>query len=115
MSWNNASQLTSREYICGFCGNIVATATGFFDKNGQNFVYICPHCDKPTFFDYDDSQTPGIAPGNEVHNLPDELAALYREARNSVLKWTPMSRQKHTEFKLHISHTQLHGAAPMLQ
>ncbi len=84
MAWNNVSQIGSREFVCGYCGNVVASATGFFDKNAQNFVYICPHCDKPTFFDYYDSQTPGIAPGNEVHNLPEELEALYREARNGV-------------------------------
>jgi len=84
VSWNNVSRLTSREFICGFCGNLVAKATGFFDKNAQNSIYICPHCDKPTYFDYIDSQTPGIAPGNEVHNLPEKIEALYREARNSV-------------------------------
>jgi len=85
MSWINESQIESRKFICGFCGNTVASNKGFYSqKNSNNLIYICPHCEKPTFFDFYDTQTPGISPGNEVHHLPNELESLYREARNSV-------------------------------
>jgi len=47
----------------------------------QWHIYVCPNCDKPTFFDHD-RQFPGVAPGNEVGHLPDDLKQLYREARN---------------------------------
>lgn len=84
MSWQSASHIISQEFRCGFCGNIVASSVGFIDKNVHNLIYICPHCDKPTYFDIHKNQIPGVAPGDEVHNVPPELEALYREARNSV-------------------------------
>ncbi len=42
------------------------------------------------------------------------VGRIYKNDKRHSVKWTPMSRQKHTEFKLYISHTQLCGAAPML-
>jgi hypothetical protein len=84
MVWNSVSQLNSKQFRCGYCGNIVATPTGFFDNSARNLIYICPHCDKPSYFDMLGNQVPGIAPGNEVENLPIELNALYHEARNSA-------------------------------
>lgn len=84
MTWNSVAQLNSKQFRCGYCGNIVATPTGFLDKNAFNFIYICPHCDKPSYFDSSGKQIPGVSPGNEVENLPTELNSLFREARNSV-------------------------------
>lgn len=46
-------------------------------------VYVCPHCDRPSFFQGTD-QVPGIAPGAEVSHLPTELEAIYKEARRCV-------------------------------
>lgn len=84
MAWNNESQIESLKFKCGFCGNIVATDKGFFDKAGLYRVYPCPHCQKATFFDQAKNQTPGIAPGNDVGHLPDELETIYNEARRCV-------------------------------
>lgn len=84
MPWENLNRLNSKEFKCGYCGNIVASDIGFMTTSGMEHIYICPHCDQPTYIDYHDVHTPGIAPGNEVHNLPDNLASLYREARNCV-------------------------------
>lgn len=84
MAWNNESQISSLKFRCGFCGNIVATDKGFFDKTGYYKVYLCPHCQKPSFFDGQNNQTPGVAPGNDVGHLPKELEAIYNEARRCV-------------------------------
>ena len=84
MVWHNEEQMSSIEYRCGYCGNIVATRSGFSSKEGRARIYICPHCDKPTYFEGGGLQVPGVAPGNEVHNLPDELETMYRDARNCV-------------------------------
>ncbi len=84
MAWINQSQLESRKYRCGYCGNIVATDKGFHDKERAYRAYLCPHCNKPSFFDASGKQTPGIAPGNDVAALPTELEAIYSEARRCV-------------------------------
>jgi hypothetical protein len=84
MAWNNESQIESFRFQCGFCGNIVANDKGFFDKTGLYRIYLCPHCQKPSFFDQAKNQTPGVAPGNDVSHLPKELEAIYNEARRSV-------------------------------
>jgi hypothetical protein len=71
----------------------VASDKGYYSasqRNGNMYVYICPNCGLANFFDLDEKQYPGVAPGNEVGHLPDELSTLYREARNccSVTAYT---------------------------
>jgi len=78
MSWNGESKLKSHKFRCGFCGNLVATDKGFFDsETGQKKVYPCPHCNNPSYFDPTGNQFPGVAPGNKVSHLPNELEAIY--------------------------------------
>lgn len=47
------------------------------------FIVICPHCTKPTM-NLSGVQFPDSAPGNEVKSLPDDISALYEEARRCV-------------------------------
>jgi len=91
MSWQQISGLEAKSYRCGHCGFHVGDNKGYRpnDENRGGMVhqrgeriYICPHCNKPTFFDSQRRQFPGIAPGNEVQHLPSELEQLYRESRN---------------------------------
>jgi hypothetical protein len=84
MAWNNESKLESCRFCCGYCGNIVATDKGFFDKDGLYRAYPCPYCQKMSFFDNFRNQTPGVVPGNDVNHLPKELEAIYNEARRCV-------------------------------
>lgn len=84
MTWNNVGSYQSREFRCGHCGNIVATQVGFSSvTHASRRIYVCPHCDKPTYFD-EGAQMPGIAPGVEVAHLPEHVKSLYREARNAA-------------------------------
>ena len=48
----------------------------------QAFIYICPNCTKPTY-SHGPTQIPGVAPGNAVAHLPEDIAALYNEARRA--------------------------------
>lgn len=81
MSWQSLASLEPRNFICGYCGHRVANRHGYYHKQHQPFrIYICPGCDRPTFFE-GDVPTPGVAPGNDVGNLPKSLAELYGEAR----------------------------------
>lgn len=87
--WPKLQQIDHRSYICGFCGNQVASNMGYGSGKPmpapahQGRIHICPFCNRPTFF-CDLEQHPGIAPGNPVDNVPDDLAALYEEARQSA-------------------------------
>ena len=83
MTWHNMKNLESKQFTCGHCGNIIATQMGFF-SNDMQYIYICSHCDQPTHFSALGAQFPDVAPGNDVGHLPEELAALYKEARNCV-------------------------------
>lgn len=86
MSWANEGDIQSRQFRCGFCGSLVATRKGFHSQTHSHFkIHICPHCDKPTFFDGSSgAQVPGVTPGNEVNHLPQQLETLFKEARLCV-------------------------------
>ena len=87
MEWQNIQTFHSRKYVCGYCGNPLASNKGFVritDGHYSGYIYICHHCDKPTFFDSNGAQTPGFAFGEAVSGIPSkEVDLLYNEARNS--------------------------------
>src|SRR2546428_13638928 len=84
MTWSSLNNLSPRKFVCGFCGNVVASVQGWFTNTApQAFAYVCPNCDRPTLFG-DRGQIPGVAPGNEVSHLPQDVESLYREARHCV-------------------------------
>lgn len=83
LAWYNAGNIEPRTYTCGYCGKVVGTNQGYHPNIAGVRIYICPFCWQPTFFN-GDIQTPGVAYGNEVGSLPDDVDALYREARNSM-------------------------------
>ncbi len=96
IAWRTAHNLESHSYVCGYCGNPLASDKGFvadqFHQNPNNsamtgnkaYIYICHHCHKPTFFDINfTTQIPGKKFGNEVNDIDDEkVLKLYNEARN---------------------------------
>jgi hypothetical protein len=86
-NWNSAGAIGNKSYICGFCGHQVGPHLGYIATNHPNpqtrQIYICPTCDKPTFFDENKKQTPGIRIGNNVQGVTDNgVAALYNQARD---------------------------------
>lgn len=92
--WSQTSQLNSKSYTCGHCGNPLASNVGYFRTdseagNGGNttgHIYICHHCRKPTFFEGVD-QVPGARPGEDVKGIDDKgIESLYKEARDAYSK-----------------------------
>jgi len=79
--WRQHEQLAPKSYVCGFCGLNIGAKYGYYQSSGQRQLYICPFCDKPTYFG-DEGQIPGSPFGNEVKHLPMEVQQLYREIRN---------------------------------
>ncbi len=81
MPWNNQEALTSRQFRCGHCSSLVGSNYGFLHHTGTRFLYICPHCDQPTYFDQNNKPLPGVPFGNPVAHLPKDIESLYKEAR----------------------------------
>ncbi|MCX6760001.1 MAG: DUF4145 domain-containing protein [Candidatus Nealsonbacteria bacterium] len=85
-NWQRVDTLKPRSYICGYCGNPIASEKGYFAVNNstgqQIFIYVCHYCDKATFFDVEGKQTPGFAYGGAVNHIDDAgIENLYEEAR----------------------------------
>ena len=87
MQWLKITAIQSKKFVCGFCGNHVASDAGISTtdtiKGFRAFIYICPYCNYPSFI-HGETQVPGVAPGNEVDHLPNDIATLYKEARDCV-------------------------------
>ena len=87
--WQGISGIGVQSYTCGYCGKAVASDRGWKTDSGGGlqpqsaFIYICPLCKQPTFI-HANEQVPGVIYGDEVANLPDSIASLYREARNCI-------------------------------
>jgi hypothetical protein len=82
--WQNLSKLGPQQFQCGFCDANVASRDGYFFQGAQaRQIFICPNCNRPTFFD-GDRQIPGVAPGRPIAKLPDGVASIYKEARQSI-------------------------------
>lgn len=75
MTWAGTNKIESKSFRCGYCGNVVASADGYYKDGPSYFIRICPHCELPSFFD-NKNQIPGVVPGNEVSNLPEQVATL---------------------------------------
>lgn len=60
---------------------IVGSDKGYYLGGSTWRIYICPHCNKPTYFE-NDKQYPPVVFGNRVQSLPSkEIESLYNEAR----------------------------------
>jgi hypothetical protein len=92
LAWGNVGGVSSRSYVCGYCGEAVASEKGWHAQGhvpGQGhktmgWIYVCHLCTRPTFFDGFEGvkQTPGIVFGQPVADIPDaDTEALYSEAR----------------------------------
>lgn len=88
--WQKLNVLDGRAYRCAYCGNQVASEKGYW-ADYDYYLYVCPRCQMPTFFDRRNRQIPAPAYGDEVAHLPDDVGRLYREARAcmSVGAYTP--------------------------
>lgn len=84
VGWSNPAAIATKTWTCGFCSTYVASDRGYYTLTGRGIIAICPRCAGPTFFDYSGNQVPGVAPGRDITHVPDDLARLYREARQST-------------------------------
>ena len=75
------SSFGAQKYTCGFCDLVVGADLGFLSNAGLHIrISICPHCNRPTYFE-NQNQYPGVAFGGNVEKLPADVGSLYDEAR----------------------------------
>jgi hypothetical protein len=87
--WHNLINIGPYSFTCGYCGRLVSSREGYITSEGYNSVrgypvlFICPGCNKPTYFEGPRfaRQTPASLLGNPVDHLPENIALAYREAR----------------------------------
>ncbi len=87
-TWAGLQGIPNRNFTCGFCGAFVSSVSGINliqPPQGYHFggVYICTNCKGPNFFG-PQGQYPSPALGKSVEHVPDDLNALYEEARRST-------------------------------
>jgi hypothetical protein len=87
--WPKPEHLPPRNFTCGYCGVVVGSDLGFgkaciFPSQPRQYIYFCPLCERPVVF-HGDQQMPAAAFGRNVDHLPEDVAALYAEARNCMV------------------------------
>lgn len=93
--WLSQRKITSRNYICGYCGSNIASEIGYCitlgcnseKPTGEGYIYICHKCYKPTYFDFNGRQIPGEVFGKNFNDeiFPDaNTAELYKEIQNCM-------------------------------
>jgi hypothetical protein len=88
LNWQ-CQKVGSYKYICGYCGQPLASEMGWVGTNGHGIprgrIQICHHCTQPTFFDEGNKQYPGVSHGEPVKNVTDAaLNEIYEEARRAI-------------------------------
>jgi Domain of unknown function (DUF4145) len=82
--WTNINPIPPKSFTCGHCNLMVGGNYGYRKKDvPSHCIYICPSCERPTYFD-GDKQMPGVPFGSDVAALPPHVAGAYREARNCL-------------------------------
>lgn len=89
--WEAQAMLPTRNYTCGYpsCGKDVGADKGWIHRVGggtgaqaDGYLYICPLCKNPTFFDQTTkTQFPGVSLGSDVKHLPTEIQPMWTEIR----------------------------------
>ena len=92
--WQDERRVSSKKYLCGYCGNLVASENGYFAEiypyaidpttDKHEYILICHYCLRPTYFDVDGNQMPSPIYGNSVSDVPEKVETLYNEARNCL-------------------------------
>jgi hypothetical protein len=87
-TWHMVDQVPAAEWDCGYCGSHVGSDRGWWIESngaGRFHIRICSSCQGPTFFVQNDAEyAPAPLPGHEVNDVPQDLAALFHEARASA-------------------------------
>jgi DNA-directed RNA polymerase subunit RPC12/RpoP len=73
----------SLAYTCAHCGSTVGAALSWEKRDQTSHAVVCPVCDAATVL-IGDAQFPGTKFGGIVMGLPNDVSALYTEARDCM-------------------------------
>ena len=83
--WEQTTAVGGIRYTCGYCGTDTAPASGYYSNQKKGHVLICTFCNQPSFIIREGGKIISITPspkmGKEINGLPDDVKALYDEAR----------------------------------
>jgi hypothetical protein len=85
--WQHVDVKSGSSFRCGYCHRDVGPSAGYTREQGSpkhrtGEILICPACNRPTFFDQDKTQYPGVMKGENVSGITDkEVEDMYSEAR----------------------------------
>ena len=80
-TWQNTSDIGHFSFTCGYCDEKTGVRVGFLEGNRRGQIYICGGCNRPTYVEDLDKQTPAPIQGNKVLHLPLLIDILYDQAR----------------------------------
>lgn len=86
IEWSSPNQMNAKTYTCGYCSTFISSEKGWYGtlQGRQVFIYICPSCKGPSYFDAQDGQNPGATFGGKVEGIDDaSVESLYSESRKS--------------------------------
>ncbi|NRT88720.1 DUF4145 domain-containing protein [Clostridium beijerinckii] len=76
---------SSKSYTCHYCNANTASTFGYWNIDEENFIFICPECGHPTYFDSSGTQYPGVAYGDKIKHIDNAaVEKLYEESRNCM-------------------------------
>jgi hypothetical protein len=81
--WRDTTNLEPIKIICGHCGQHVGLSKGYIHQTQPHRIYICSFCGLPTLMVGDD-QAPGPFMGRQINQLPENIATIYSEIRDSI-------------------------------
>lgn len=92
MEWQQVARILPRSFRCGYCGREVTSERGWSASGYEvglgdvTFLWaaICPRCELPSLVDRGGNIRPAPPYGDPVEHLPDDVHALYEEARRAV-------------------------------
>lgn len=80
-------------YSCGFCGHATADDKAYYPLTtgsddaaavGVYSIRICGFCQRPTFLEQGEPNTPAERMGESVEHLPQDIESLYDEMRSTT-------------------------------
>jgi hypothetical protein len=81
--WRNQHNIEPKNFTCGYYGKNVESHTGYFnDSNLTTRIYICTFCGMPTLF-FENKQFPGLSLGRTIQNLPEDVEQVCKEMRDT--------------------------------
>jgi len=76
--------IQEQNFTCGYCGRDIGTKIGIQTQDTVQRIYICPMCNRATYFESGHVFCPLPRPGETLVYLPDNIRPVYEEIRSAM-------------------------------